>query len=165
MSKPFAETYLGQLRALIGPRPVAMPGVRVIVETGAGEILLIKRGDFKLWGWPAGSAELEQDIETTAREELEEETGLIAHRLVPVGFASNPTHDRIHYPNGDILRAFSMIFHVTEWSGSPRPDGHESLDVRWFPQDALPDDRTPPVSRTLAALRAYKASGGTFQLI
>ncbi|NQW12496.1 MAG: NUDIX domain-containing protein [Alphaproteobacteria bacterium] len=161
----FEDSYLGQLRALIGSRPVAMPGARVIVENGSGQILLIKRGDFKLWGWPAGSAELGQSIETTARQELEEEAGLVAHRMVPVGFASDPVHDLIHYPNGDVLQAFSMIFHVTEWSGTPRPDGHESLDVRWFAQDDLPEDRTPPVSRTLAALHAYKASGGVFQLI
>ena len=142
-----------------------MPGARVIVENPAGEVLLIRRGDFKLWGWPAGSAEMGQTIEDTARAELEEETGLTARRLVPVGFASDPVEDRVEYPHGDVLYAFSMIFHVTEWQGDLRADGHESLDVRFFPQDALPEDRTRPVLRTLEALQRYKASGGVFQLI
>ena len=165
MSGSFADSYLGQLRKIIGPRPVLMPGARIIVENPAGEILLIKRGDFKLWGWPAGSAEMGQTIEDTARAELTEETGLVAKTLTPVGFASDPEHDRIEYPHGDVLYAFAMIFHVTDWDGDLRADGHESLDVRFFPQDALPEDRTKPVRRTLEALQCYKASGGVFQLI
>lgn len=165
MSGSFADSYLGKLRAIIGQRPVLMPGARVIAEDGCGRVLLIMRGDMKLWGWPAGSAEIGQSIEDTARQELLEEAGLTAHRLVPVGFSSHPVDDRIQYPHGDVLHAFAMIFHCTEWSGAPRPDGHESLDVRWFPQDALPDDRTLAVSRSLGALQRYKASGGAFQLI
>lgn len=165
MSGSFADSYLGRLRKIISPRPVLMPGARIIVENSAGEVLLIKRGDFKLWGWPAGSAEMGQSIEETARAELVEETGLIARNLVPVGFASDPVHDRIEYPHGDVLYAFAMIFHVTEWEGDPRADGHESLDVRFFPQDGLPEDRTRPVLRTLQALQRYKACGGVFQLI
>ena len=165
MSGSFADSYLGRLRAVIGPRPVLMPGARVIVEDGDGRVLLIRRGDMKLWGWPAGSAELGQSIEQTARQELLEEAGLTAHRLVPVGFSSHPADDRILYPNGDVLHAFAMIFHCTEWAGTPRPDGSESLDVRWFAQDALPDDRTLAVGRSLGALQRYKAAGGVFQLI
>jgi ADP-ribose pyrophosphatase YjhB (NUDIX family) len=164
VSKSFAESYLGQLRAIIGPRPVLMPGARIVVENAQGQVLLIQRGDFKLWGWPSGSAEMGQSIEQTARAELFEETGLTAHRVVPFGFASDPVHDRIVYPHGDVLCAFAMLFHVTEFSGTLQADGQESLDVRFYPVDALPEDRTPPVSRTLAALARYKASGGVFQL-
>ncbi len=164
MSAGFADSYLGQLRKLIGPRPVLMPGTRIIVENAAGEVLLIRRGDFRLWGWPAGSAELGQTIEETARQELLEETGLSAHGLTPIGFASDPVLDRIDYPHGDVLYAFSMIFHVTEWSGTPRPDHEESLDVRFFAPDALPEDGLPQVARTMEMLDRYRASGGAFQM-
>jgi len=165
VSGSFADSYLGRLRAIIGPRPVLMPGARVIAEDGRGRVLLIRRGDMKLWGWPAGSAEIGQSIEDTARQELAEETGLTAHRLVPIGFSSHPVDDRIEYPHGDVLHAFAMIFHCAEWSGTPRADGQESLEVRWFPPDGLPDDRMLAVSRSLDALRRYRASGGVFQLI
>lgn len=165
MSGSFADSYLGKLRRIIGPRPVLMPGARVIVENPEGEILLIKRGDFKLWSWPAGSAELGQTIEDTARTELHEETGLTAGPLTPIGFASHPEHDRVAYPHGDVLYAYAMIFHATQWEGEPRADGHESLDVRFFPQEALPAERTGAVDRTLGVLQRYKADGRVFQLI
>src|SRR3546814_3194655 len=99
MSGSFADSYLGRLRAIIGPRPVLMPGARVIAEDGQGRVLLIRRGDTKQWGWPAGSAEIGQSIEDTARQELVEETGLTAHRLVPIGFSSHPVDERIEYPH------------------------------------------------------------------
>src|SRR3546814_308155 len=86
-------------------------------------------------------------------------------RLVPIGFSSHPVDDRIEYPHGDVLHAFAMIFHCAEWSGAPRADGRESLEVRWFPPDGLPDDRMLAVSRSLDALQRYRASGGAFQLI
>lgn len=165
MSGSFADSYLGRLRAIIGPRPVLMPGARVIVENPAGEILLIRRGDFQLWSWPAGSAEMGQTIEDTARTELREETGLVAGPLTPIGFASHPEHDRVAYPHGDVLYAYAMIFHATAWEGELRADGHESLDVRFFVQDALPEDRTGTVDRTLGVLHRFRASGGVFQLI
>ncbi|WP_051244957.1 NUDIX hydrolase [Thalassobaculum salexigens] len=165
MSGSFADSYLGRLRAIIGPRPVLMPGARVIVENPAGEILLIRRGDFQLWSWPAGSAEMGQTIEDTARTELREETGLVAGPLAPIGFASHPEHDRVAYPHGDVLYAYAMIFHATAWEGELKADGHESLDVRFFAQDALPEDRTGTVDRTLSVLHRFRASGGVFQLI
>lgn len=160
----FADSYLGQLRAIVGNRPIAMPSVCVIVENGAGEVLLIRRSDMGIWGWPAGSVEIWDSIETTARKELEEEAGILAHALVPIGFSSDPVAERIEYPNGDVLHAFSMIFHVTEWSGIPRPDGLESTDVQFFARDALPPDRLLAVSRELDALERYKETG-VFQLI
>src|SRR3546814_12513467 len=79
-------------------------------------------------------------------------------RSVPIGFSSHPVDDRIEYPHGDVLHAFAMIFHCAEWSGAPRADGRESLEVRWFPPDGLPDDRMLAVSRSIAALQCHRAS-------
>ena len=96
----FEQSYLGQLRKVIGHRMVLMPGARVVCENEAGEILLIRRGDFGTWALPAGSAEEGQSIEETARQELLEETGLVAGEMIPFGRASHPVHDLMHYPNG-----------------------------------------------------------------
>jgi len=44
----FADSYLGQLRELIGNRLVLMPGARVVIERDDGRILLQKRTDIGL---------------------------------------------------------------------------------------------------------------------
>jgi len=36
----FADSYLGRLRSLVGPRLLLVPGARVVIENEAGEILL-----------------------------------------------------------------------------------------------------------------------------
>jgi len=160
----FKDSYLGKLREVIGPRLVLMPGARVICEQADGKILVIRRGDFGTWALPAGSAEEGQSIEQTAAQELWEETGLTAISLVPFGFASHPEHDLMHYPNGDLLQAFSMMFHCTRWQGTPRADGDESLEVAWIDPDALPEPHMVHLARTRDAFQRYKAGGG-FQMI
>lgn len=160
----FEQSYLGQLRKLIGHRMVLMPGARVVCENAEGEILLIRRGDFGTWALPAGSAEEGQSIEYTARQELLEETGLVAGEMIPFGHASHPVHDLMHYPNGDRLQAFSMMFHCTAWGGEPRADGHESLEVAWARPESLPEPFMVHLARTRDAFLRYKAGEG-FQLI
>jgi hypothetical protein len=46
----FAESYLGQLRSIVGNRMLLAPGARVVLENPRGEILLQQRGDFGLCG-------------------------------------------------------------------------------------------------------------------
>src|SRR3546814_15622462 len=128
MSGSFADGDLGGLRAIIGPRPGLMPGARVIAEDGQGRVLLIRRGDTTPWGWPAGPAEIGQSIEDTARQELVEETGLTAHRPVPIGFSRHPCYDRIEYPPGGVRHTFPLDFHCPQCSGTLPPSARVGLD-------------------------------------
>ena len=43
----FAESYLGQLRAVVGSRMLLVPGARVVLENQRGEILLQQRSDYE----------------------------------------------------------------------------------------------------------------------
>ena len=53
----FADSYVGQLRRVVGDRLLLVPGARIVIENAAGEILLQRRADFDLWGLPGGNAE------------------------------------------------------------------------------------------------------------
>lgn len=53
----FVASYMGQLRQLVGPRLLLVPGARIIIEDAEGNILLQKRSDFGVWGLPGGNAE------------------------------------------------------------------------------------------------------------
>ena len=66
--------------ALVGPRPINLAGSGVVVMCGQ-DILFQRRSDNGLWGWPGGISELGESLESTARRELTEGTGLVAGEL------------------------------------------------------------------------------------
>ncbi len=88
----FVQTVLG----IIFRHPVT--GTSIIPVLPNGQIVLIRRRDNGKWGLPGGMVNWGQDLPTTLRRELEEETGLelIEIRRL-VGVYSAPDRDpRIH---------------------------------------------------------------------
>ena len=49
--------YIEELRALVGSRPLILPGASVLVVDARGHILLQRRADSGLWGIPGGMME------------------------------------------------------------------------------------------------------------
>ena len=129
--------YVEELRKLIGKRTLINPGVRAIIRDDAGAVLLQLRGDFKIWGLPAGGMELGESVQDAVRREVFEETGLTIVRARPFGIYSNPRYV-VTYPNGDRAQPFTVAFLVEEWTGTLTADGDDSLDLRFFPLDGLP---------------------------
>jgi hypothetical protein len=58
----WAESYLGQLRALAGDRTLMFVGARCVVRDADDRVLLIQRSDNGLWALPAGAMELGESI-------------------------------------------------------------------------------------------------------
>ncbi|MEQ9551402.1 MAG: NUDIX hydrolase [Coleofasciculus sp. G3-WIS-01] len=88
----FVQTVLG----IIFRHPVL--GTSIIPVLPDGQIVLIRRRDNGKWGLPGGMVDWGQDIPTTVRRELAEETGLelLAIRRL-VGIYSAPDRDpRVH---------------------------------------------------------------------
>lgn len=160
----FSQSYLGKLRAVIGSRPVLMPGARVVIHDRQGRVLLELRKDFRKWGVIGGSGELGDAIATTARREIYEETGLRIARLEPFGIASDPKHETITFPNGDVIQNVAVLFHASKPKGAIRPDADEALDLAWFAPKALPREILPNTLRTLKAYWRFKETG-KFQMI
>lgn len=159
----FAQSYLGQLRSLIGDRLVLMPGARIIIENPAGEVLIEHRADFRLWGLPGGAAEVGEPLERTIAREVMEETGMALGVVTAFGFASDPQIETVTFPNGDRCQYFSLLFHTRDYYGEPRPMDGEALELRWCHPDALPE-MVPNMRRTVEAWLRYRDGGG-FQLI
>jgi 8-oxo-dGTP pyrophosphatase MutT (NUDIX family) len=129
--------YVEELRKLVGSRKLIMPGVRAVIRDEAGAVLLQLRGDFRIWGYPAGSVELDESALDALRREVREETNLTVVKARPFAIYSNPKYGT-SYPNGDQIQPYSIGFLVDEWTGTISPDGDESLDLRFFPLEALP---------------------------
>jgi 8-oxo-dGTP pyrophosphatase MutT (NUDIX family) len=93
-------------------RPDRIAAVRaagIVVFRRAGtdvELLLLRNARHGTWGFPKGRAEPDEDVETTARREVREETGFDALRLEPgfamaIGYPVNgadpPRRKEVHY--------------------------------------------------------------------
>jgi len=152
--------YVEELRKLIGTRTLITPGVRAVIRDDAGAVLLQLRGDFRIWGLPAGGMELDESVQDAVRREVLEETGLTIVRARPFGFYSNPRY-AVTYPNGDRAQPFTVAFMVEEWTGTLTVDGDESLDLRFFPIDELPpaDQMHPPHRTTILDFQRHLETG------
>ena len=152
--------YVEELRKLIGTRTLINPGVRAIIRDEAGAVLLQLRGDFKIWGLPAGGMELGESVREAVRREVFEETGLTVLRARPFGIYTHPRF-AFAYPNGDECQPFTVAFLVEEWSGTLTADGDESLDLRFFPLDDLPpaDQMHLPHRSTILDFQRFLETG------
>lgn len=159
----FADSYLGQLRALIGSRLVLMPGARIVIERADSRILLQKRTDFGLWGLPGGNAEQGEGLEAVVIREVLEETGLIVSDVEPFGFGCDPHYETFQFPNGDRAQFFALMFHTRSFEGEPAVADDESTAVGWFAPDSLPE-MLPNMARSIEAYLRFKATG-KFQMI
>jgi 8-oxo-dGTP pyrophosphatase MutT (NUDIX family) len=140
--------YIQELRQFVGHRKLIGAGARAIIRNDAGHVLLQLRGDFGTWGLPAGAMELDESVWDALCREVREETGLTVLRARPFGIYSHPKYSTT-YPNGDQTQPFTIAFLVEEWSGTPTADGDETLDLRFFPLDALPpEDQIVKAHRT-----------------
>lgn len=130
-------SYIEWLRTHVGQRKVLLTFATVVLRDAHGRLLLQRRTDFNAWGLPGGVLELGEDIQTCARRELLEETGLTTGELELVGVYSEPQYDSV-YPNGDQAQQYSICFLGQASGGRLRADGLESRAVKFFVPDEIP---------------------------
>ena len=138
-------SYLSDLRAVWGQRPLPAVGVSVLLQDETGRVLLQRRGDDGQWGVLGGGLEPGEDFLGAAHRELHEETGLRCPDLRPLplseGLVSGPEFWH-RYPNGDEVYLVGLRTEGTVPAASladARPDDSgETLELRWFALDGLP---------------------------
>lgn len=159
----FAASHLGQLRALVGPRLLLVPGARIVIENPLGEILLQLRCDFGVWGLPGGNAEPGESLAQTILREVREETGLTIADPRPFGFGSDPGLEQVTFPNGDLCQFFALNFWTRSYTGDLAISDGESLDLQWHHPNALPP-MLPSMAASVAAYAVFRETG-VFQTI
>ncbi len=141
-ANPRPEGLIRWLRAHVGREPLLMPCAAAVVRDPAGRILLHRRGDTGLWGLPAGGMELGERVDRTVIREVREETGLDVRPVRLSGFYTGREQWSV-YPNGDQVWLAVATFLCAIEGGELRPDGIESLEVRFFDPAELPLDHLP----------------------
>lgn len=135
--------YIMDLRKYVGHAPLIMAGAGVLVLSENNEVLLQKRSDNLCWGIIGGSIELGETLEETAKREALEEAGIEVFDLKLFNVYSGP-NSYYKYPNGDEVYNVATIYTTYNYSGDLRPDKNETLELKFFPIDSIPNKINPP---------------------
>lgn len=136
-------SYTQELRALVGPRPLIMPGAAVLIFNHHNHLLLQHRTDNQKWGLIGGSMEIDESLEETARREVFEETGLELDELEWFDLFSGP--ELVYqYPNGDVVVNVVAVYIARRFSGTLKMNAQEVDEVRFFQLGNLPKNLSPP---------------------
>ncbi|MHB0886871.1 MAG: NUDIX hydrolase [Bacillota bacterium] len=151
-------SYIAELRALIGHRPLVLAGACAIVLDERDRLLMQRRTDSGAWGVPGGCTEVGETTEDTAIRETAEETGLEVGGLVLFGvFSGLATFHR--YPNGDEVWNVTVAYLTRYFHGEVSPRDGEGLEARFFDLEALPEDTAPPIRPILGRLVEARRAG------
>ncbi len=146
------ESYVGQLRKLVGNQKVITTAARAVIRDNNGRVLLIRRRDNFLWAMPAGGQELDESITDCLRREVKEECGLGVISATPMAIYS---HISVVTTHGDPYHLFLMQFLVDEWVGTLITETDETVDARFFSIDCLPNQMPDHYQEALDDLRRY----------
>ena len=108
--------------------PTIVVNVAVLHEN---QILLTQRHDFETWILPSGGVKDGESVAQAAIRETKEETGLDVELTGLVGVYSR---------FGVMPDNHAVLFTARVIGGSIQPQSRETIDVRFFPFDAIPED-------------------------
>lgn len=129
--------FVARLREKVGHELLVLPSVAVLPRDDARRVLLVQIADTGQWATIGGAIEPDESPVEAALREAEEEAG-VSLKLGPLlGVVGGPEY-RMVYPNGDQTSYVTIVFDARVISGSPTPDGDETVAVRWWAPDALP---------------------------
>ena len=126
-----------------------LPAVTAVVRhPERAEVLLVRRSDNGAWTPVTGILDPGEEPAVGAAREALEETGctIRVDRL-----ASTSAHGEIVHVNGDRAAYLDLTFACTWLSGEPYVADDESVDVGWWPLDALPPMSAVMLTRLEAA--------------
>lgn len=132
-------------------RPLTM-GVRVAVlddsDPAEPRVLLIRHSYIGGWHLPGGGVGKEETLRAAAQREVMEEVGM-AVTCDPDLFG---LFARFRHGASDHV----AVFLARDWTGTPKPDGIEVLEARFFPLASPPPDVSPATLRRLEEIAGNK---------
>jgi len=154
--------YIRRLRALIGTTVLELPTASVLVFDDDDRVLLVRHVEGNNWTTPGGMIEPYETPADAAVRETWEETGLFVELTRIVGVFGGPPCTAT-YSNGDRVAFVSTVFAGRVLRGTPRPDGVETLEVRYFRRDEIASVRCKPHVRLFVDALLARGEGAQFQ--
>jgi 8-oxo-dGTP pyrophosphatase MutT (NUDIX family) len=150
------SAYIRRLREKIGNDLLLLPAVSAIIVDDKNRVLLHRAADDGKWYTIGGAMEPGEEPAEAAKREAREETGLDIEPLRVLAVQSSPP---ITYPNGHRAQYVGISFFCRIVGGTLHVADDESLEVRFFALDELPELRPDQLQRVRHAL-----SGNDFTL-
>ncbi len=151
---PYEESYLGQLRQVVGKRKLMANTVRAVIMDQAGRVLLVRRSDNGRWVMPAGSMELDESVEDALRREVWEEAGLTVTAATLIAVYSHTRYSAVT-AYGDPYQFVSFVFRVDGWAGEIVEATDETTGAQFFTLDELPENMPDLYRETLEDVRRF----------
>ncbi len=117
------------------PRPAVTVDVILLTEDKIPEILLIQRKNNpyqNLWAFPGGFLDMDEDLETAAKRELQEETSIEGVEIKQFKTYGAPARD----PRG---RTVSVVYYVFVKEKPVAVAMDDAKDALWFKLNDLPE--------------------------
>jgi 8-oxo-dGTP pyrophosphatase MutT (NUDIX family) len=144
--------YIMGLRKSIGSEPIIMVAAGVLILDKDNRVLLQERSDNLSWGFIGGALELGEELETAAKREAKEEAGIDITELELFNiYSGKALYNK--YPNGDEVYIVSALYRVLKYEGTLTPDNDETLSLKFFELDNLPEKINPPDIYVLKDIR------------
>lgn len=130
--------YIKELREKVGHMPLVLPHAVVILFNENHEVLLEERSDDGYFDFPGGGIDLKESGEEAAKRELEEETGLIADKLVLFNVYTGEITKYVYF-NGDVIYGVDLVYLCDKYHGELKPQLEEVKRLRFYSLDNLPN--------------------------
>jgi 8-oxo-dGTP diphosphatase len=130
--------YLKHLRDKIGNDLLLIPSAGGVIFDDTARVLLQRAKDDGNWYVPGGAIDPGEQPATAIVREMREETGLIVE---PVRIVAVTTSPQFSYPNGHRVQYVGTIFLCRAVGGTLGVGDDESLELRYFSIDELPELR------------------------
>lgn len=130
------KDYIKWIRSQVGHEKVILVFAGGCIFNEEGMVLVQRRKDSHQWGFPGGAIEIGETPEMAAIREIKEETGLVVEVEDLIGIY---TDYNMIYSNGDQAQSICIVYKLKAKSGTLSCDHVESIELKYFPINGLPD--------------------------
>ncbi len=129
------KNYIKWIRSKVGHEKIILVFAGGCIFNEKGQVLLQRRGDTNLWGFPGGAIELGETPEKAAIRETKEETGLDVEVGKIIGVY---TDSDMKYASGDEAHSIVIAYELNAVSGELFCDNVETKELKYFSLDEKP---------------------------